>query len=272
MTDTDKKQSHEEWLAAERERLNEGFSFEPQPSSAASDSGPAPAAQALAGLGLGAGVVGGAVAPHPNPTTFEGCKADVIVTALKKEFSGDDTHVQIAKADDSVVVTILQSQTNRPQQFTPALTATFIETPDTLTVTVSDLDQGTVRGTISSIGSTVLDQGKTILSKRRRLGVAGMLDAAGRVMDGVEDLVEDIQDLGLPRRVWEVIDRVGEAAEQAYLDQKRKEQELQWQREAAEQAWTHCASCGRRYKDSENSRTDCPSCGAPRGDKPAWLK
>ena len=174
--------------------------------------------------------------------------------------------------DDSVVVTILQSQTNRPQQFTPALTATFIETPDTLTVTVSDLDQGTVRGTISSIGSTVLDQGKTILSKRRRLGVAGMLDAAGRVMDGVEDLVEDIQDLGLPRRVWEVIDRVGEAAEQAYLDQKRKEQELQWQREAAEQAWTHCASCGRRYKDSENSRTDCPSCGAPRGDKPAWLK
>jgi rubrerythrin len=123
------------------------------------------------------------------------------------------------------------------------------------------------------MGSVVLDEGKEVLSRRKKQsGVAGLLDVAGRVMDGVEDLVEGIQDLGLPRRVWEVIDRVGGAAEQAYLDQKREDQELQWKQEAAERAWTHCDSCGRTYGHEEDSRTDCPSCGAPRGDKPAWLK
>ncbi len=266
----DKEQSLEEWLAEEQARLDKGFSFEPQPSSEAS--GPGPADQIAAGLGLGAGVVGGAVAPHPNSVTFEGCKAAVIVTALRKEIPDDDTRVQVDQTGDSVVVTVLQSQQSRPHDFSPALTATLIETTDTLTVTVSDLNQSAVRGTLSSVGSTVLDQGKAVLSGRKRSGIAGLLDTANRVMEGVEDLVEDIQYLGLPQRVWKVIDRAGGAAEQAYLDERRKERELQRKREAAERAWTHCESCGRAYRDDEDSRVDCPSCGAPRGDKPAWLK
>jgi len=267
---TDDKQSHEEWLAAERARLDKGFSFEPQPSSAASK--PSPADQALAGLGLGAGVVGGAAAPHPNPVTFEGCKAAVIVNALRTEIPGDDTRIQVDKTGNSVVVTILQSQENNPHQFSPALTATLIETPDMLTVTVSDLNQNSVRGTLSSIGSTFLDQGKKVLSGRKASGATGLLNAASHVMEGIEDLVEDIQDLGLPRRTWEVIDRVGGAAEQAYLAKRREEQELQRKREAAVRAWTHCAWCGRAYADDEDDETSCPSCGAPRGDKPVSLK
>ena len=176
----------------------------------------------------------------------------------------------VDQTGDAVVVTILQSQESRPYEFSPALTAILIETADTLTVTVSDLSQGAVRDALSSVGSTVLDQGKQLLFRRR--GVAGILDTAGRVMEGIEDLVEDIQDLGLPKRVWEVIDRVGGAAEQAYLDEQRKKRELQRKREAAERAWTHCESCGRAYRDDEDDRVDCPSCGAPRGPKPAWLE
>jgi len=267
---TDDKQSHKEWLAAERARLANGFSFEPQPSSAASK--PSLADQALVGAGLGAGVIGGAGASHPNPVTFEGCKAEVIVNALRTEIPDDDTRVQVDKTGDSVVVTILQSQKSTPLEFSPALTATLIEKTNTLTVTVSDLSQGTVRSALGSMGSTLLDQGKKMLSGRKRSGAAGLLDAAGRVMEGVEDLVEDIQDLGLPRRVWEAIDRVGGAAEQAFFDEQRKEQELQWKREAARRAWTHCAWCGRAYQDDEDNRTDCPACGATRGDKPASLK
>ena len=146
----------------------------------------------------------------------------------------------------------------------------MIETPDVLTVTVSDLNEGSVRTALGSMGRTVLDQGKRLLFRRR--GAGGLLETAGNVVDGVEDLVEDIQDLGLPKRVWEVIDRVGEAAERAHLDEKRKEQERQWQRETAERAWTHCDSCGRAFREDEISRVDCPSCGAPRGHKPAWLE
>ncbi len=264
----DKDKSLEEWLAEEQARLDEGFTFEPKPSSAASK--PGAGEEILAGLGLGAAVVGGAVAPHPDAVTFEGCKAGVIVTALRKEIADDDTRVQVDQTSDAVVVTVLQSQERAPHQFSPALTATLIETADTLTVTVGDLSQGAVRGALSSVGSTVLDQGKQLLFGRR--GVAGILDTAGRVMEGVEDLVEDIQDLGLPKRVWEVIDRVGGAAEEAYLDQQRKEREAQRKREEAERAWTHCESCGRAYRDDEDDRVDCPSCGAPRGDKPAWLE
>ncbi|MDY6875638.1 MAG: hypothetical protein SWK90_05495 [Chloroflexota bacterium] len=268
MTEEGKEQSLAEWLAEEQARLDEGFTFEPKPSSEAST--PGAGEEILAGLGLGAGVVGGAVASHPDTVTFEGCKTDVIVTALREEIADDDTRVQVDRAGDSTVVTILQSQERHPHQFSPALTATLIETKDTLTVTVSDLNQGAVRGTLSSVGSTVLDQGKRLLFRRR--SVPGMLDTAGRVMEGIEDLVEDIQDLGLPKRVWKVIDRVGKAAEEAYLDQQRKERELQRRREQVERAWTHCQSCGRAYRDNEGSRVDCPSCGAPRGEKPAWLE
>ncbi|MBL7063028.1 MAG: hypothetical protein ISS49_02320 [Anaerolineae bacterium] len=263
----DKEQSLEEWLAEEQARLDKGFTFKPQPSSAASK--PGAAEGIMAGLGLGAGVVAGTVAPHPDAVTFEGVKAAVIVKALRSEIPDDDTRVQVDEGGDAVVVTILQSQESRPRQFSPAVSATLIETADTLTVTVSDLSQGAVRGALSSVGSTVLDQGKGLLFRRR--GIGGLLDTAGDIMESVSDLIEDIQDLGLPKRVWEVIDRVGEAAEEAYLDEKRKEQERQRKREAAEGAWTHCESCGRAYREDDD-RMDCPSCGAPRGPKPAWLK
>ncbi len=271
MTDEEKtnsEQSLKEWIAEERARLDKGFTYEPPPLSSP-ESKPGSAGQLAAGLGLGAGVVAGAVAPHPDSVTFEGCHTGVIVTALRQEIANDDTRVQVGRSDDSVVVTILQSQANRPHQFTPALTAALVETSDTLTVTISDLSGEAKRSTLGSVGRTVVEQGKRLIHKRR--GIGGLVQAAGDVMEGVEDLVEDIQDLGLPKRVWEVIDRVGAAAEQAYLEEKRKQQELQWQREAAERAWTHCESCGRAYKDDEAHRVDCSSCGGVRGNKPDWL-
>jgi hypothetical protein len=274
MADQEKEQTHEgktheEWLAAERARLEKGFTFEPKPPSAPSK--PGTADEVLAGLGLGAGVAAGAAAPHSNPTTFEGVQPALIANALRNEIPDDDTRVEVDRAGDSLVVTVLQSRENAPHQFLPALTVTMIEAAGMLTVTVSDLTEGTVRTTLGSIGGTVLEQGKRVVLQRRRRGVAGLLDAAGHVMEGVQDLVEDIQDLALPRRVWTVIDRVGGAAEEAALKERREKQKLQWKREAAERAWTRCEWCDRVYKDDEADRTDCPACGAPRGDKPALL-
>jgi len=268
MTDTDKEKSREEWLAEEQARLEKGFSYEPQPTSGASK--PSAGDQVLAGLGLGAGVVGGVVAEHPDSVSFEGVEAAVIVSALTSEIADDDTRVQVERTGGSVVATISQSQVDRSYDFSPVLTVTLIETTEALTVTMSKLDQDSVRGRLSSVGSTVLDQGRRILLRRR--GPGGLLETANGVMEGVEDLVEDIQDLNLPGRVWEVIDRVGKAAEKAYLDEQRKEQEAQRQREAAERAWTHCEWCGRAYGDDEVSLTSCPTCGGSRGSKPAWLK
>jgi len=261
----DEEKNLEEWLAEEQARLDKGFTIEPKHGSGTGK--PGAGEEILAGLGLGAGVVGGALAPHPNPVTFEGVKATVIVSALKSEIADDDTRAKVDRTGDSVVVTLLQSQADAPRQFSPALTATLIETADTLTITLGDLNQDVKRGAISSMGSTLVEQGKRALSGRRSL--AGLLDAAGNVIEGVDDLVENVQDLGLPRRVWEVIDRVGEAAEEVYLEERRKEQELQRRREEAVRAWTHCPSCGRAYRDDETDRVDCPACGAPRGDKPA---
>ncbi len=266
----DKKQSLQEWMEEERARLKKGFTFQRQPLSEASK--PKSADQVLAGVGLGAGVVGGALAPHPNPATFEGCPADVIVSALREEIANNDTRIRVGQTGDAVVVTLLQSQEHQPHQFAPALTVTLVEKMDTLTVTVSELNQDTTRTTISSVGRTVLDQGKRWFTRRNRRGIGGLIDTAGNVMEGVEDLVEDIQDLGLPKRVWKVIDRVGEAAEQAYWDERRKRQEQERQRKAAERAWTHCEWCGRAYGSDEEQIVECPACGAPRGSRPAWLK
>ncbi|GAG12546.1 unnamed protein product, partial [marine sediment metagenome] len=161
-------------------------------------------------------------------------------------------------------------QGDQPHAFSPALTATLIETEDALTVAVGDLDEDTARGAVASMAGTLVEQGKRALFGRR--GVAGLLDAAGNVIEGVEDLIEDIQDLGLPRRVWAVIDRVGGAAEGAHLDQQRQARELRRQREAAVRAWTHCEWCGHAYADDEAGRADCPTCGGPRGAKPPFLK
>jgi len=264
----EKEQSLEEWLAAERERLDRGFTFEPEPSSTPGGSGAAD--QALAGLGLGAGVVGGAVAPHPNPVAFEGCTAEVVATALRNELADDDTRVQVERTGSSLVVTVLQSQEADAYRFIPALSVTLIEEGETLTVTVSDLNPSSVTGVVGSIGETLLEQGAQVLTRRGGLG--GLLDAAGNVMEGVQDLVEDVQDLTLPRRAWTVIDRVGEAAERAYLDEQRRAAELEREREAALRAWTHCEWCGRAYRDDERDRATCPTCGGPRGSKPDFLK
>lgn len=147
---------------------------------------------------------------------------------------------------------------------------TLLETPKALAVTVGELDQDARRSALGSIGRTALDQGRRLLFRRR--GIGGLIQTAGDVMDGVQDLVEDIQDLGLPKLVWGVIDRVGKAAEEVYLKEQRRAQAAQRQREEAERAWTHCPSCGRAYREDETSRVDCPSCGGVRGDKPTWLE
>lgn len=270
MTEEEKsqEQSLEAWLAEERRRLEEGFTFEPEPSSETST--PSAADDILAQLGLGAGALAGLIAGHPNPVTFEGCDAETIVKALSSHLTGDDIRVSTDRTDKATVVTILQSQEHRPHAFSPALTVTLIETGETLTVAMSDLSQDLKRDAVGSMGKTALRSGQRLLWKRRGLG--GVLSTAGGLIESIEDVTEDIQDLSLPKRVWTVIDRVGGAAEVSYLEERRKQELLERQREAAERAWTHCEWCGRAYAEDEEEIVQCPSCGAPRGSKPAWLE
>jgi hypothetical protein len=265
MSDEEKKQSLEEWMTEERTRLKKGFEYEPKPTASG---GPSAGEDVLTGLGLGAAVVGGAVAPHPNPAAFEGVKASLIANALKSELSNDDTQVQVSHTDDSTVVTILLQQA-QSYQFLPALTVTLLEKAGALTVTLGDLDKSVTRGAWTSIGGTVVEQGKDLLLGRR--GPAGLLDAAGELIEGISEVAESVDDLSLPKQVWAVIDRVGKAAEEGYLEEKQLKEVASQRREAAERAWTHCPSCGRAYSPEEAQRVSCPSCGGTRGYKPDWL-
>mgnify|MGYP006294727381 CR=1 FL=1 len=262
------EQSLEAWLAEERKRLDEGFTFEPQPRE--ENPTPAPAQDILAELGLGAGVLAGVIAGHPNPVTFEGCSASTIAEALRSHVSGNDTRVTVRERENATAVTTLQGQAQRPHTFSPALTVTLIETDETLTVAMSDLSQDVKRAAIGSLGKTALRSGGRLLWRRRGLG--GVLATAGSLMQSIEDVTEDIQDLGLPQRVWAIIDHVGGAAEDAYLEKRRRQERLKRERQAAERAWTHCEWCGRAYAQDEEDIVQCPSCGAPRGAKPAWLE
>jgi len=265
MSDEGKKQSLEEWMAEERARLEKGFEHTPKPTTGG---GPSTGDDVLAGLGLGAAVVGGAVAPHPNPVTFEGVKVSVIAGALQSEVADDDTQVQVNRTGDSTVVTILLHQANS-YRFLPALAVTLLEAADKMTVTMGDLDKDAVRGAWASIGGTVVEQGKDLLLRRR--GPAGLLDAAGELIEGISEVADKVDDLSLPKQVWAVIDRVGKAAEEGYLEEKRLKEETLRRREEAERAWTHCPSCGRAFRPEEAQRADCPSCGGVRGSKPDWL-
>ncbi len=258
------KKSLDEWMAEEEQRLKAGFTYQPAKPAATPSTG----GSGLAGVGLAAGVVGGALAPHPDKVVFEGCKADVIVNALRSEIASDDTRVHVRRKGKGVVVTILQSQAPR-YEFLPALTVTLIEAADTLTVTVSDLNKDVKRSTLGSVGRTLLRQGQRLLFRPR--GLLGVFRAAGAVVEGVEQVAEDIHDLGLPKRVWEVIDRVGKAAEEAYWEEQSRKLEQQRKREAAERAWLYCPYCGRAYEEGEEELTNCPACGGARGPKPAWL-
>ncbi|NLE44245.1 MAG: hypothetical protein GX620_05955 [Chloroflexi bacterium] len=265
----EKDQSLEEWLAAERARLNRGFEFEREPTTAPSGgSGPD---SALAGVGIGAGVLAGAVAPHRNPATYEGVRPEIIINALGQEIADADTRVEVRQAAEATEVTILQSQQGGFHGFVPALTATLVYQADTLTVTLSDLNQDSARGAWSSMGATVLQQSRDVLLRRRGRGPGALLDAAGHVLQGVERVVEDVQDLRLPSRVWKVIDRVGEAAEKSYLNERRINEARRRAREAAIRAWTHCEYCGHGYSEAEAHLTRCPNCGGPRGPKPAFV-
>jgi len=262
------EQSLEAWLAEERKRLDEGFTFEPQPS--AEDATPDAAQDILAQLGLGAGVLAGVIAGHDNPVAFEGCSASTIAEALASHLTRHDTRVTADHTEQATVVTVLQSQEQRPYRFAPALTVTLIETGETLTVAMSDLSGDAKRGALGSIGKTALRGSRRLLLRRR--GLAGVLDTAGGLMQSIEDVSEGLQDLSLPRRVWAIVDHVGVAAEDAYLEKRRREETLKREREAAERAWTHCEWCGRAYAEDEEEIVQCPSCGAPRGTKPDWLE
>lgn len=262
------KQSLEEWMDAERARLKQGFNYDPPPTSPPNKS--ESVGQVAAGLGIGASVVGSALAPHPETATFEGCRAAVIVKALESEIVAPDTRIQAERSGASTVVTILQSQARAPARFAPALTVTLVESAETLTVNVSALNQEAKRNTLGSVGRTVIGQSKRLLFRRR--GVDGLLDTAGELMRSAENLVEDVQDLGLPKRVWDVIDRVGLAAEKTYLENQRKRREVEEQRKAAEQSWLYCEYCGRAYEKDEEGLSNCPACRGARGEKPAWLK
>lgn len=265
MADEEKKQSLEDWMAEERARLKKGFDYTPKPTTS---SGPAAADDVLAGLGVGAGLVGGTVGPHTNPVTFEGVKASTIADALKSDLISEDARVQVDRQGETTVVTLLLGQA-RTHRYLPALTVTLLQQPETLTVTMGDLDRDVVRGAWTSIGSEVIEQGRRMIFKRR--GLVGLIDTASNLIEGVSDVAENVDDLSLPKQVWHVIDRVGAAAEEAYLGERRRALEREWQRRAAERAWTHCPSCGRAYRPQEEARVDCPSCGAPRGDKPDWM-
>ena len=261
-----KRQSTEEWLEAERKRLEEGFTFEPRP---ASDRAvPGPADDILTQLGLGAGVLAGVVEGHANPVAFEGCKASTIANALVSEMVSDDTRVLTSETEQATTVRILHRQ-EQQLQFAPALTVTLIETDETLTVAMSDLIPDLKRGSIGSIGRSALRGSQRLLLRRR--GLPGVLDAAGSLVEGLEEVAEGIQDLGLPRQAWMVIDRVGRAAEETYLEERAWRLALKWKREAAERAWTHCEWCGRAYAEEEAGVVQCPSCGGARPSKPEWL-
>jgi len=255
------------WLAAEQARLDRGFQFEPKPTmSESTRSGSVETA--LAGVGLGAGVIAGAATPHPNPTVFQGVKPTLVINALREELADRDTRVQVNAGREAVEVTILQSQDQHPFDYLPAVTATMIDRDNTLTITVSDLSQNSARTAFGSMGKTVLREGKNVLVNRRMRGPGGLIDAAGSLIQGIGDVVEDIQDLNLPSRVWKVIDRVGNAAEQAYLDERAKTDARAREREQALHAWTHCPYCDRGYSEDEAQLTLCPACGGTRGDKP----
>lgn len=146
----DKKKSLEAWLAEERRRLDEGFTFEPP--APPKDSPPDAAQDILAQMGLGAGVLAGVIAGHANPVTFDGCKASTMAEALVSHISGGDTRASVERSEDATVVTVLQSQENQPQGFSPALTVTLIETDETLTVAMSDLSGDAKRGAMGSLG------------------------------------------------------------------------------------------------------------------------
>lgn len=287
----DAGQSMEEWLAEERKRLDTGFTFTPGPTT--SHGRPSPLGDITAGLGLGAGVVAGAVASHPNPSTYEGVGAIGVIQTLHSELGDNDTQVGWEKvAGETTWIVTVQKRDTETGRFQPALSVTLAETGDgpTLTVSVSSLRVDVKTDVATEAVRTAVGEGTGIFGRvkdaanaARRGGIAGMaanlLDgatgAASAIAGGIGNIVESVSDSietwTLPRRIWEIIDRVAGSAEKAYLDEQRKAQEFGWKREAAERAWTHCESCGRAYREDEDDRVDCSSCGAPRGVKPAGM-
>ena len=122
-------QSHEDWLRSERERLRKGFEYTPPPPSPETATGSGTADQVLAGLGLGAAATAGVLGPHPNPITFQGVSASVLVNALTAEISDTDPRVQAGQTAEGTVVVVSQSAASAPHRFTPALSVTLLDTP-----------------------------------------------------------------------------------------------------------------------------------------------
>lgn len=260
---SEKRKSREEWLAEESARLKRGPTLQPLIPSVTNRG------SALDPMRAGLGATGGALAPHPNPVTFQGCTANVIAEALRAELTDEDTRVEIGQAGKGIVVTIFQSYGRRSYHFWPVLSVTLLQAGEQLTVTVSPLAERAATDALSAIGGTLIKHGIGLL--RRPSGLGGLLSTVGHVVQGASELMDHLEDLTLPQRVWAIIDRVGGAAEKAFLEAQWRALEQQRQREAILAAWTHCPYCGRAYAPAEAELANCPACGGARGSKPEWI-
>ncbi len=220
---------------------------------------------AVAGvLGMGAAA---AMVASDNSAAWKGVKPADLVSALRTEFTSDQTSLNVEGDPTALAATVMLQGGGG---YVPALTVHLSAVNDGTEVKMSDLTrQGTIE-TIKEGGQKLLDitgGAVRVLTHSKFGGVSPdeVFSTARQTLAKGASLAETAGNLKLKERAWKVIKQTADAIEANYLSKAEKARQA---RAALEKAWGdyyNCPNCGVAFGADE---TECRVCGTARPAKP----
>jgi len=217
-------------------------------------------AAAMGVLGIGAA----AAVATDNSARFRGVKPEELLPALRAEFGGGKTSLQVNGRPEALTATVglLSGGQN-----VPAMTINLTEVDDSVEVKVNDLTTRGVIETVKEGGMKLLGAAGAGLDLLRG-GIRSPLDffdKADEALSAGTGLAEAANNLKLKERAWKVIKQAAESIEANYLSLVEEERKA---RAALEEAWDryyNCPTCGVSFAPEE---TVCHVCGTARPEAP----
>jgi len=249
-----------------RERFEKIMAQMAESASVASGSQPAGdiVTAAAAALGVGAGV---AMAATDNTAFYRGANPADFIEPLRTEFETERTTLSHSGSPDALTVAVSLITDNGS---VPAMTINLTRLNDGTDVKVNELNKQGILETLKEGGKKLIHiagQGLTLLGRKQTgsMRPGDLITAAGQTIESGADLAQEIGNLKLKERAWQMIKQTAETIEASYLDRLEKERQA---RAALETAWDNfynCPTCGVSF---QNEETVCRVCGSARPEMP----
>jgi hypothetical protein len=218
---------------------------------------------ALTAVAMGALGIGAAVATD-NTAHFRGVKPAELIPALRAEFGGGKTSLQMSGREEALTATVGLWDGS---QSISAMTINLTQANDGVEVKVNDLTTRGVLTTLKEGGMKLLGAAEAGFDLLRGGARSPMefFDRADEAISAGTGLAEAAGNLKLKERAWKVIKQAAESIEANFLSLQEEERKARAALEAAWDRYYNCPTCGVSFQPEDNA---CRVCGTARPTAP----